>query len=512
MAASDPSHSTDSDTGRDEASQGAASVASAGGEQKPERLNLQVAIEERSACERHITVTVPRDDIKRYFDKQFSELMGTAHVPGFRQGHAPRRLVEARFRKDVTDQVKSSLLLDSIAQITDEKQLAAISEPDFDLAAIELPQDGAMTFEFDLEVRPEFEIPQWKGLKIDKPVREFSDKDVDQALANLLARYGRLVPHDGPAEMGDYVTTNLTFRHGDEVLSSAQEEVIRIRPVLSFRDGKISKFGEVMVGVRAGESREVQAELSEDAPNAALRGKSVQALFEVLEVKKLELPEMTPQFLEAMGGFESEAELRDAVRDNRRQRREYHQYRTARQQVTDALTAGANWELPPDLLRRQSDRELQRAVLELRRSGFRDDEIRAYENELRQNSRQSTARALKEHFILERIAEDEKIDATPEDFDQEIWLIAHHSGETPRRVRSRLEKHGGMDVLRNQIVERKVVDLILSHAEFKEVPYQPESIEAEALDRTAGGGETDSNIPTAKPEGSEERQGSQHES
>jgi trigger factor len=503
MAPSDPSDRTDLETGLDEVSQGTAGVESDGGEEKPARLDLQVAIEERSACERHITVTVSPEDIQRYFDKQFSDLMGTAQVPGFRKGHAPRRLVEARFRKDVAEQVKSSLLLDSISQVSEEKELAAISEPDFNLDAVDLPADGPMTFEFDLEVRPEFDMPQWKGLKIDKPVREFDDKDVDQSLADLLARYGRLAPHDGPAEMGDYITTNLTFRSGDEVLSSAQEEVIRIRPVLSFRDGKIAKFGELMVGVRGGETREVDAELSEDAPNAALRGKTVRAIFEVLEVKKLELPEMTPEFLDSIGGFESEAELRDAVRDNLRQRLEYQQYRTARQQVTDALTAGANWDLPPDLLRRQSDRELQRAVLELRRSGFSNDEILAYENELRQNSRQSTARALKEHFILERIAEDEKIDATAEDYDQEIWLIAHQSGETPRRVRSRLEKQGGMDVLRNQIVERKVVDLILSHAEFNEVPYQPETVEAEALDRTAGGEETDSNIPEAKPEGSE---------
>lgn len=503
MAPSDPSDRTDLETGLDEVSQGTAGVESDGGEEKPARLALQIAIEERSACERHITVTIPSEDIQRYFDKQFSDLMGTAQVPGFRKGHAPRRLVEARFRKDIADQVKSSLLLDSISQVSEEKELTAISEPDFDLEAVDLPADGPMTFEFDLEVRPEFDMPQWKGLKIDKPIRDFDDKDVDQALADLLARYGRLAPHDCPAEMGDYITANLTFRSGDEVLSSAQEEVIRIRPVLSFRDGKITKFGELMVGVQAGETREIDAELSEDAPNAALRGKTVRAIFEVLEVKKLELPEMTPEFLQAVGGFESEAELRDAVRDNLRQRLEYQQYRTARQQVTDALTAGANWDLPPDLLRRQSDRELQRAVLELRRSGFGNDEIRAYENELRQNSRQSTARALKEHFILERIAEDEKIDATAEDYDQEIWLIAHQSGETPRRVRSRLEKQGGMDVLRNQIVERKVVDLILSHAEFNEVPYQLEAGEAEALDRTAGGEETDSKIPEAKPEGSE---------
>ena len=82
------------------------------------------------------------------------------------------------------------------------------------------------------------------------------------------------------------------------------------------------------------------------------------------------------------------------------------------------------------MLSRQIHRELQRAVLELRRSGFSDDEIRAHENELRQNSRAATARALKEHFILERIAEEEKIEDEPEDYDHEIALIAAQSGES----------------------------------------------------------------------------------
>ena len=72
-----------------------------------------------------------------------------------------------------------------------------------------------MTFEFDLEVRPQFDLPQWKGLQIEKPVREFTDADVDQALKRILTNRGSLVPFDGPAEPGDYITTNLTFKHGE---------------------------------------------------------------------------------------------------------------------------------------------------------------------------------------------------------------------------------------------------------------------------------------------------------
>jgi trigger factor len=155
-------------------------------------------------------------------------------------------------------------------------------------------------------------------------------------------------------------------------------------------------------------------------------------------------------------------------------------------------------------LRRQSGRELERAVLEMRRNGFSDAEIRAYENDLRQHSAASTARALKEHFILERIAEEEKIDASADDYTDEVQLIAAQSGESARRVRARLEKGGLMDALRNQIIERKVIELVLSHARFKEVPYKPEGMETEALDQAAGGGDDEPEIPEAKHAGEAE--------
>ena len=220
-------------------------------------------------------------------------------------------------------------------------------------------------------------------------------------------------------------------------------------------------------------------------------------MFEVLEVKKLELPKLTPEFLDQLGGFESEEELREAVRSSLRRRIEYNQQRRVREQVLNALTVAANWELPPELLKRQSVRELQRAVMELQRSGFSNDEIRAHENELRQNSRAATARALKEHFVLERLAEAEKIEDSPQDYDDEIALLAMQSGESPRRIRARLEKSGQMDALRNQIIERKTIDLILSHAKFKDVPFELESADAEALDQAAGG-DDESDIPDAQ--------------
>ena len=224
-------------------------------EEKTPPLALEVKVDTRGTCQRHVTVTVPREDIDRYFDKEFTELMSTAHVPGFRPGHAPRKLVENRFRKDIAQKVKSELVMDCLTQVNEQEKLSAISEPDLDFEAVELPDEGPLAFEFDIEVRPEFEMPEWRGLKIDKPMREFNATDVEETLQSVLARRGRLAPFNGPASPGDYITVNLTFRHGDNVLSSAEEEVIRLRPVLSFRDGNIEKFDKLMTGVRAGETR-----------------------------------------------------------------------------------------------------------------------------------------------------------------------------------------------------------------------------------------------------------------
>jgi len=466
--------------------------------EEPKRLELEVQIESPSTCERHVTVTVPLEEVRRYLQKEFSELMPKAHVPGFRPGRAPRRLVEARFRKDVAERVKGDLLVDCLERVREDYNLAAISEPDIDLDAIEVPNDGPMIFEFDLEVRPEFALPEWKGLKLERPHRAITGEDVDRELTEKLGDSGRRVPREGPAELGDFVTVNLSFEHEGELIGRVEEEVVRILPVLNFPDARLEGFDELMVGVTAGETREAEVELAPDAPNEALRGRTVKLTFEVLDVKRLEPPEMSAELLAELGDFETEEALRDVVAGMLERRLAYEQRQALREQITRLLTASADWQLPPGLLERQSHRELERRVIELRRSGFSDTEIRAREFALRQNVRESTARALKEHFILERIAEEAEIDATEEDYDMEIRLIAAQRGESPRRVRARLEKAGMMDVLRNEIVESKVLNLILDHAQVTDVPYEFPRPTVATMHCYVGG-ESDE-IPEAQPE------------
>jgi trigger factor len=453
----------------------------------PKPLTLDVAVENVSTCQRRVKVTIPRDDIDRYRDDAIGELMPTALLPGFRPGRAPRRLVSSRFKTELSDQIRSKLLTDAMSQVSEQQKLSPISEPELDVSAVLLPEDGPMTFEFSIEVRPEFDLPAWKGLSISRPAREITDTDVEEALTGHLRERARFVPHDGAPAVGDLIVGKLVFRDGDRVLSSADEAEIIVRDTLSFADAELPGFAKLVAKAKPGTAVTATVKVSDEAALEDVRGKEVTMELTVLDVKRLELPEMTPALLEELGGFESADDLRAAVRKQLEGQLEWHRRRQVRQQVAAALTSSASWDLPPSLLRRQAQRELERAILELRRSGFDDDSIRRHVNELRQSVMASTARALKEHFILERIAEDEGVSDTAADYDEEIRAIAAQSGESPRRVRASLERRGLMDVLRNQIIEQKTIDLITSHASFKDVAFEFSRPEIEAIDHAVCG-------------------------
>jgi trigger factor len=174
------------------------------------------------------------------------------------------------------------------------------------------------------------------------------------------------------------------------------------------------------------------------------------------------------------------------------------------------ITAASSWELPPDLLRRQAHRAMARRIMEMRADGISDEEIQARRRLLEQDILQSTAAALKEHFVLQKIAEVEKIDITDDDLNEEIERIAEQEGESPRRVRARLERDDLIDALAAEMIERAALDLILQSAEYEDVPLGKEDQPAVSMvEEQAVPGEI--HDPTAEPPAEESNPASENE-
>jgi trigger factor len=415
-------------------------------------------------------VTIDRADIDKKLNDKYSELVFEANVPGFRPGKAPRAIVVRKFQKDVSEQVRAQLLLQSLEQLAEENDVAPLSAPDINPAAIEIPKEGPFVYEFDVEVRPEFDLPNYKGLKLRRPVKTFTDEDVTQEERRILAPYGQLVPKpEGDAQVSDYVIGDMTVRDGERIVGQLKELTFRVDPRLAFKDGVAERFAEQVRGSKAGDTRLVDITMSDATADANLRGKKVQANLEVKDVKKLRLPELTHEFLHNFG-VHTVDQLREQIRVLLQRRLEYTQRQSAREQVLAQIAAASAWQLPQDLLMRQARKTLARRVMEMRDSGMPEEEIRGRQRLLQQDVLRSTELALKEHFVLQKIAEVEKIEVDEDQINDEIERIAAQNDESPRRVRARLEKEDLLDTLAAQIIERNTLDLILGEAEYEDVP------------------------------------------
>jgi trigger factor len=450
------------------------------------KLEIDVQIQDVGPCKKHLKVTVPRSEIELQFKESLGTFQRDAQVPGFRPGRAPKQLVEKRFRKEVAGQVKSALLMASLEQIDADHSLNPITQPTLDLEAIKLPDEGPMFFEMDVEVRPDFQVGEYRGLKVKRPVKTIREQDVEAQLGRFLERHAQVVPKlHGAAKIGDYLTADLTFLKPDGgVLNEVKEIQFRLQPELRFQDGHIPEIGAALAGVNVGEVREVQAKLGTSVADPSLRGQTVTVKVQVHDLKELRMPEVNHEFLASIG-FDSLEELREAVRDALKRRHESQQKQAVRRQILDTLIAATPFDLPADLVTRQEKSTINRLVMDLRREGFSDNDIKAREAEIRANAHEMTRRSLKEFFILARIAEAEGIKVDDEDLEMEIEALAERSDESVRRVRARVEKEGLGDALATQILERKALDHILEAVEIEDVPLdEPETV-VETLDQTA---------------------------
>lgn len=472
-------------------------------EEKPAKLHQAVEIQDVGPCKKHIKVSIERQDIDGRFADKFKELVSDANVSGFRPGKAPRKIIERRFRKEVGEQIKSEMLLASLEQLAEEHDIAPLSMPDINPNNIEMPENGPMVYEFSVEVRPQFDLPEYKGLKLRRPVHTFTEEEVIQEERRLLSRYGRIVPKsEGAAEMGDLLVADMIVQDGSREVGNVKEATLRIDKQLAFKDAIAGKFAEQVKGVKPGETREVDITLSSAAANPDLRGKTVKGVVNVKDLKTVELPELTHEFLHNFGVHTPE-QLRELVEVLLKRRLEYQQRQSARQQVLEHIAAAATWELPPELLRSQARKALARKIMEMKADGISDEEIQGRRRLLEHDILQSTALMLKETFVLQKIAEVEKIDVDEADMNEEIERIAEQDGESPRRVRARLEREDLLEALAAEMIERKALDLILDSAEYQEVPLDQEDQPAvSTVEAQAVPGEIQD--PTAPPPAAEE--------
>ena len=454
--------------------------------QEPETVQYQIKIEDAGPATKKVSIEVPQEVIASKLEQQFTQLRREAALPGFRPGHAPRKLIEKRFHTDVRDQVKRTLISESYEQAISKNSLSVIGEPHFDNAdSIELPETGSLTYSFEVEVQPDINLPPLTGLAVKKPKVEVKDEHVDQAMLNLRQQQGILVPvEDRGVEAGDYLTADVHLKVDGNVVSHQHDAQVIAKPG-RFAGIQIDDLDVKLQELKPGEKREFTVPGPDNHAVEQIRGKEVTVEVDLKDIKKLELAELDQAFLDGLG-FADEAELREALREQMLERVDYDVKQSMRDQINNYLLQNVYIDLPSKLSDRQADRILQRRRIDMLMRGLPEDQVDARIESLRGGIREESVRDLKLFFILQKIAADFNVEVDEAELNGRIALLAAQSGKRPEKLKQEMTADGSLLSMYVQMREQKAIDEILKSAKIEEV-----DVDAVKEDKPAGAAPSD---------------------
>jgi trigger factor len=438
-----------------------------------------IRVEDSGPATKKVFIEVPKEKVAEKIAEQYKELRQGALIPGFRKGHVPQKLLEKKFRDDVKEQVRRTLISDSYQKAIDDNKLQVIGEPEFENPdAIKLEDDSALNYAFSVEVQPDINLPELKGIKVKKPKIQVNDEHVDQAMLNLREQQGTLVPVEDRGVLAkDHVICDIQIKVDGAVLSGQTDSQIVVRPG-RVAGLQIDDFDKQLEGAKAGEMRDVVVKVPEDSPAQNLRGKEVHIEISIKDIKRLEAADITPEFLDGLG-FHNEKELRDALREQMEERIRFDIQQVMRRQVIDYLQNNVQVELPVKLSEKQADRIVSRRAVDLMMRGMPRERVQANLDQLKQGAVEEGARELKSFFILGKVAQLEEVDVSEPELNGRIALIAMQQGRRPEKLKQELARDSNtLASLYVQMREEKAVDKVLESAQIEEVEPTAEQQQA----------------------------------
>jgi trigger factor len=405
-----------------------------------------------------------------------------ANVPGFRPGHAPRGVVRTRFKEQIRTEVLGDLLPDAVQRAIAEHQLEPLGEPQLNLETAEgLDPLGEkpITFNVTIEVLPEITLGNYKGLSVERRKRPVSDEDIDKVIDNLREGSASLQPvEDRGAQLGDTVTANF---HGDFV-SEPDAEPLNVEDVdvVLGGEGVVAEITSNLLDTKAEDQKAFRVNYPENFSAKGLAGKPVEYTVKVSAVRVKELPELDDEWAQSLGEeIASLSDLREKVRADLEARSLNEADGRLRADLVRQLVEAHPFELPDGLVQHQTEQRLESVVRDMVGQGIDPRNPELDWEKARDSLKEQAGYDLRGSLVLERIAEEEKIEVTPEEIDNEINAIADASRQTPEQVRTILTKQGGERSIAGRLRNRKALDFLVANANVADTEWKEEVVETE---------------------------------
>lgn len=436
----------------------------------------EVEVQDVGPATKRLTITIPGDAIREKLEESLGALATETALPGFRKGRAPKKLLEKRFGRVMRNEAKNQLMADAYARAIEAKGIQPVGEPEptRPVDELQIEEGKPLTFEMDVEVVPEFELPDLDGIEVKKPLLEITDEHVDEELQRQRLRMGSASRVDAGFQGGDRLVGHLSItKAGDEEPLYDQDDVLVVCPGEA-EGGRgviagliVEDLAARLTEARAGQVVEITTTGPEGHELEDLRGAEVQIRLRITGAQRPE-PAGIEQLVEAYG-LGSEQNLREQIRLALQHQRDQEQAAAMREQVIEHLEETTDVQLPEKLSAAQVARNLEGQRLELLYQGLPPEQVEQRLAEMRAEAEVQTRKRLKRFFILRRLADHYKVEVTEQEINGRLAQIAAQHGQRPDQLRAELARTGRLGEIARQVREHKAADRAIANARVEEI-------------------------------------------
>jgi trigger factor len=414
-------------------------------------------IREISQCKKEIDLEIPASVVKEEFDEALNLFARRAKVHGFRPGKVPVDIVKRKHYQDIKDSLINSLVPKSINQELESYNLKPVSSPV--VTEISFQEEEPLKFKAQFEVWPEFELPEYTGIEVKKKKVAVSAKDIEESVEGLRERSLQYIPTEKRGvEDGDYVVTEIQSRDIHSNKSLPKEKVV----ILAGHPENEKQLNDILLGMKTNETRDFEIQYPKDHKNKKLAGKDIAYAIQVVSIKEKKLPDVDDDFAKELGDFNSLNDLKEKIKSELKLSKENVAQRELTEEILQKIADKVTFDLPESLVEEEAIALVRRA-LSSQPQNVQQALTRDAVEKLKDEMKTKANKNLKNHLLLTKIAEKEKIEVTEIDITNEMKQIAQANSVSLSQVSENVKRED----LRDNLLIRKTVDFLVKNAKIE---------------------------------------------
>lgn len=415
-----------------------------------------------------LKVIVTKEEFKKGISEAFQKNKTKFQIPGFRRGKAPRQVIEQRYGKEVFYEEAINIAFPkAYEKALDAHNIDPVDQPTIDIDG-EISSNDDLTFKAIVEIMPEVEIKDYKGIEVSKEEISVEDSEVDARINQDREANGRLITiEDRPVKDGDIVKLDFTGFIDEEKFEGGEAKDYEL--TIGSKQF-IPGFEEQLIGMNLNEEKAIEVTFPEDYNKEELKGKIAKFEVKINDIKEKELPELDDEFAKDVSEFDTLDEYKEDIKKNILKEKEAQGKREIENKILDVIVNSMDVEIPEAVVNRQIDMMIRDFDMQLRYQGM---DINKYfemtgttEESLKEQMKEDAEKRVKTQIAIEEIGKKENIEVSEEDYEKEIEKMAEQYKQDIKKIKDNLGEREEENI-KDSIKSRKTVEFLVENSNVK---------------------------------------------